>query len=501
MIEEEQKKVTDQEPMIRPWYVLSFVTAVIAILAVMVFFFPEKGWEPVEGVKLYFPTWAHFFRPDTNKTPDLNAILANLEKPLDSAIVDSAGNDTTPGFKKGRPAKVGPNIIQYPNNDPSILYPAFAAMEKAKNNKNVRVIHYGDSQLEGDRMTSLFRARMQEKFGGSGPGLVAAKPLVSSMSIMQEQSESMFRYTQYGRRDTTVDHRRYGAMAIFSRFSPIVPDSMVNEKEIKTGWFSFTKSNIGYGGTRVYDQIRMFYGFNRAEFNIKVFTDGTLFADETIPAGKRLMVKQWNFKTTPNKVMIIMEGADSPDIYGLSLESSLGLVVDNISMRGGSGTSFGALDYIPFKPMLDSLRPKLLLLQYGGNTVPYIKDEKSAKNYGGQFKRQIDYLKKLIPDVSVIVIGPGDMSTKVDGEMQSYPMLIHVRDALRQAAFDAGAGFFDIYEAMGGHNSMIEWAEAEPALAAPDYVHFAPKGAKIIAEAFIKSFMADYEAYRKAQLN
>ena len=290
-------------------------------------------------------------------------------------------------------------------------------------------------------------------------------------------------------------------MAIFSRFSPIVPDSMVDEENIQTGWFSLTKSNIGYRGTRKYNQVRMFYGFNRAEFNIKVFTDGELFADETIPPGKRLMVKQWNFESTPTKIMIIMEGADSPDIYGLSLESSDGLAVDNISMRGASGTSFGALDYIPFKPMLDSLRPKLLLLQYGGNTVPYIKSEKAAKNYGNQFKRQIVYLKKLIPDVSVIVIGPGDMSTKVEGEMQTYPMLVPVRDALRQAAFDAGAGFFDIYEAMGGHNSMIEWAEADPALAAPDYVHFAPKGAKIIAEAFIKSFMADYEAYRKAQVN
>ena len=321
------------------------------------------------------------------------------------------------------------------------------------------------------------------------------------MSINQEQSESMLRYTQYGRRDTSVKHNRYGAMAIFSRFSPIVPDSLLNEEEIKTGWFSFTKSNLGYAGTREYSQMRMFYGFNRIEVNIKVFADGALFSDETIPPGKMLKVKRWNFQTTPNKIMVIMEGADSPDIYGLSLESSTGIAVDNISMRGGSGTSFGALDYIPFKPMIDSLNPKLLLLQYGGNTVPYIKDEKAANGYGAQFRRQIDYLKKLMPGVSVIVIGPGDMSTKVEGEMQSYPNLVFVRDALRKAAFDAGAGFFDIYEAMGGHNSMIEWAEAEPALAAPDYVHFAPRGAKIIAEAFIKSFMADYEAYRKAQVN
>lgn len=498
----DQKKAVEAEQKVQPWYVLVFVSSVIAILATIVFFFPEKGWEPVAGVKLYFPTWNHFFQADTNQAPDLATILANLEAEIDTTEVDSSGNedDTIPDFKKGPKGKPGPNVIQYPDNDPSVIYPAFAAMESAqKNKKLIRVMHYGDSQLEGDRMTSLFRARIQEKFGGTGPGLVAAKPLVSSMSIRQEQSESMLRFTQYGKRDTSVHHNRYGAMAIFSRFSPIVPDSLINDEELKTGWFSFMKSSSGYGGTRIYNQVRMFYGFNRREVSVKVFADDVLFADEKLPAGTSLKVKKWKFKETPNKLMIIMEGADSPDIYGLSLESTEGVAVDNISMRGGSGTSFGALDYVPFKPMLDSLHPKLLLLQYGGNTVPYIKDDKAAQGYGAQFKRQIDYLKKQIPGVSIIVIGPGDMSTKVDGEMQSYPNLVAVRDALKKAAFDAGAGFFDIYEAMGGHNSMIEWAEAEPALAAPDYVHFAPGGARIIAEAFIKSLMADYATYRKAQ--
>jgi lysophospholipase L1-like esterase len=232
-----------------------------------------------------------------------------------------------------------------------------------------------------------------------------------------------------------------------------------------------------------------------------VFLDDVLFSDENLPANKGLMVRTWHFDQTPKKIMLIMEGYDSPDIYGLSLESDAGVALDNISMRGSSGTTFGSLERVPFKPMLDSLNPKLLLLQYGGNTVPYIKDQKAAENYGRSFKGQIEYLKGLLPGVCIIVIGPGDMSTKVEGEMQTYPNLVHVRDALRKAAFDAGVGFFDIYEAMGGHNSMLQWVEAKPALAAADYVHFSPQGAKLIADAFIKSLMADYEAYHQAKIN
>lgn len=490
---------------IQPWYVLGFVTSVIAVLGLISLAFPEKGLNtpaigPVPAMTFYFPSWDDFFAPDTNQAKDLDDILAALNAPVDPKT--TAAMDTTKEFAKSANLKQAPNVIQYPNGDPSVLFPAFEAFEKAgQSSKPIRVLHYGDSQIEGDRMSGLFRARLQERFGGGGPGLVAAKPLTSSMSVSMDASESMMRFTQYGVQDKSVKHRRYGAMAIFSRFAPIVPDSAYTESETHTGWVSIAIQGGSYGPTKSYDKLKMFYGHNRSDVNIKVFLDDVPYADETLPANKSLRVKTWRFDRTPRKIMIIMEGYDSPDIYGLSLEKDGGIALDNISMRGSSGTTFGSLETGIFKPMLDSLNPKLILMQYGGNTVPYIKDKKSADNYGRSFKSQIEYLKGLVPGAAVIVIGPGDMSTKVEGEMQTYPNLTNVRDALKQAAFDAGAGFFDIYEAMGGHNSMIQWVEAKPALAAADYVHFSPGGAKIIAEAFIKSLMADYEAYRQAKIN
>jgi lysophospholipase L1-like esterase len=496
------------DSLIQPWYVTVFVACTIAVLATIVYFYPKGGIStgplairmfglnlPLsDSVKFYFPTWDDFFNPDEDK-PELTTILAALaQDPLTDTNATAKGGDTTKQHLT--------NVIQYPNGDKSILYPAFTALEKSANEgKPTRVIHYGDSQIEGDRMSSLFRTRLQEKFGGCGPGLVAAKPLVSSMTVSQEYSESMIRYTQYGAKDASVKHQRYGAMAIFSRFSPIVADSLYNPGEMKTGWVSLKRGSGASAQAKIFENLKMYYGFNRSDVNVKLFLDDVPVADDNLPARKGLGVKHWHFKSNPNKIMLIMEGADSPDIYGLSLEGDNGVALDNISMRGSSGTTFGSLDYVPFKPMLDSLNPKLIFMQYGGNTVPYIKDKKSADNYGHQFKSQIDYLKKMVPGVCVVVIGPGDMSTKVEGKMQTYPNLVNVRNAIRQAAFDAGAAFFDIYEAMGGHNSMIEWAEAEPSLAAPDYVHFSPKGARIIAEAFIKSFLADYETYARNSIN
>ncbi len=502
----------DTAASIQPWYVLCFVGSVILVLAGIAAIFPQGGLKvPALSVKglgvqispeftLYFPTLHDFFATDTTKVKDITEILADLNGTDDT--LRAASLDTSGQFRKAANMDRQPKTIQYANEDPSMLFPAFEAMERSsEGSKPVRVLHFGDSQIEGDRMSSLFRARLQERFGGTGPGLVAAKPLTSSMSVVVEYAESMQRYAQYGGTDKSVKHRRYGAMATFSRFAPIVPDSAYTETEMQTGWVSLSVSRAAYAPSKTYNTLKMYYGFNRSDVNVKVFLDDVLFSDDNLLANKTLKVKQWNFDRTPGKIMIIMEGFDSPDIYGLSLEGKGGVALDNISMRGSSGTSFTALETVPFKPMMDSLNPKLLLLQYGGNTVPYIKDSKAAYGYGSSFKGQIEYLKRLFPEAAIIVIGPSDMSTKVEGKMQTYPNLVHVRDALRKAAFDAGAAFFDIYEAMGGQNSMIEWAEADPALAAADYVHFSPQGARIIAEAFIKSFMADYEAYHRARVN
>ena len=72
-----------------------------------------------------------------------------------------------------------------------------------------------------------------------------------------------------------------------------------------------------------------------------------------------------------------------------------------------------------------------------------------------------------------------------------------MRDALQKAAKDNGCAFWDIYEVMGGKNSMDSWVNAEPALAGTDYVHFTPKGARKIAELLDYAFQQEYEKWLK----
>ena len=88
------------------------------------------------------------------------------------------------------------------------------------------------------------------------------------------------------------------------------------------------------------------------------------------------------------------------------------------------------------------------------------------------------------------------MSKNEGTTFATYPLLSEVRNALKQHTFSEGGAFWDMYEAMGGENTMPKWAEETPPLASKDYIHFTSKGAKKIAELFYAALKEDYDAYK-----
>lgn len=89
------------------------------------------------------------------------------------------------------------------------------------------------------------------------------------------------------------------------------------------------------------------------------------------------------------------------------------------------------------------------------------------------------------------------MSRKEGEDYVSHPNIEFIRDAQRRAAFKAGCAFWDLYEAMGGKNSMPSWVFADPPLANKDFTHFTPKGARLVSEMLYKALMIAYENHTR----
>jgi lysophospholipase L1-like esterase len=165
-------------------------------------------------------------------------------------------------------------------------------------------------------------------------------------------------------------------------------------------------------------------------------------------------------------------------------------------MRGSSGLVFTKMDKTILRDHYKALNVKLIILQFGGNVVPHITNDYGY--YERLFHSQLVRIKQMLPDVAIIVIGVADMSMKKRDRYVSYPNIEKIRDAMKKATFDAGCIYWDMYEAMGGKNSMPSWVFANPPLASKDFVHFNTRGARIIAHMFYNSLMYEYNVYKKS---
>lgn len=489
----------------KPFQIFFFFVSVFLVLLAVTLYFPEEGIKIGDKIKLKFYTASDVFGMDTLQYADIRDIIDQNELINDSIISALATSDSISDLDlsdtlRANADSLKKNIvrIEYPQGDSRLLYPFFRSLTYSEDSGNiVRIMHYGDSQIEGDRMTALLRNRFQEKFGGYGPGLVPALQAYDfSYAILQSNSDNWMRYALYGERDTTINHRRYGALASFCKFEK---ESSKNDTSEYEAWISFKQSPYSYKNTKKFERCRIFYGQNKESFLSQVYSNNELIDADIFPPSEKLNEINWVFDEPKKQILLKFTGKSSPEIYGVSLEPQSGVLIDNIPMRGCSGNIFTSIDFTNLKSMLSRLDVKLIMLQYGGNVVPHVVDDYSY--YEDIFYRQIIYLKKACPEASILVIGLADMSIKEKNHYVTYPNLEKVKEAVRSAAIRAGAAYWDTYKAMGGKNSMPSWVFAEPPLASKDFVHFNPQGAAIIAQMLYNALMYDYRIFVKKELN
>jgi hypothetical protein len=147
--------------------------------------------------------------------------------------------------------------IQYPSNNPELLYRFFKKLDNAKF-KKVRIMHYGDSQIEGDRISGRLRQRLQNEFGGKGPGLFAIIPATRKISLNNTPSKNWVRKTGFGPYiDKKVNHKKYGALFSFCK---MVEDSTyIDSNFIFNGEITIKKPTKSYKLCKSFKKLKIYY--------------------------------------------------------------------------------------------------------------------------------------------------------------------------------------------------------------------------------------------------
>jgi lysophospholipase L1-like esterase len=500
--------------MVKPSRTLGLLLIVFVLSLSVMAWFPADGIQITEKWTLKFPDWESFWtREDEDRKVALQELFDIYAMKGDSTAI----KDSIQRAKILRQQEM--KKLQIPPTGPHPLQ-AFAESLKSlgSDGGKLRVIHFGDSQIEGDRISGYLRHKWQSTYGGTGPGWLPFTEVVPSPLAVYTHSDNWIRYTVYGRSNSEV-HKRYGLTGSFYRFLPeVIPDSnsveqyiadkeskasVSTEKKIKKdvpatvkAWVELSTDRRGYPGTQIFERARITYGNVQSDIKYSILADGNLLEEGLMPHDSLFYELSWDLPTGTQSIRLEFEGIDSPDFYGISLEGKSGIVVDNIPMRGSSGTIFNKMDASVLSRQFSHEHTGLIILQYGGNSVPYVTSEEQAANYGKWFRSQIRTLKRLNPNASFLVIGPSDMSVKDKDKFITYTYLPAVRDALKAAAFEQGAAYWDLFEAMGGKGSMPSWVQADPPLASTDHIHFSPSGANRVAEWLYEAIQ---EALRDAQ--
>ncbi len=364
------------------------------------------------------------------------------------------------------------------SDDTTALKKIFESLINIKSEKcKVRIGFFGDSFIEGDILCSDVRDTLQTLFGGSGVGYM---PITSEVA--------QFRNT------------------IFHTYDGFHSYSMVNCDNLKAqlggaGYLfkpeedNFVKysANTQLRHVNRFKNIKLLYSTNKTS-EIKYTLNNLRISKERITASNRMQQLVIN-NADATTIMFEFPASDKLNLYGISFEDTTGVFVDNFGLRGNSGLGLLKINDNMHR-QFDSLQNyNLIILQYGLNVIsPTTKD---VSWYADAMVKVIEGMKKDYPNASFLLISVSDRSCKKNGvyqTMQTIPMMV---EAQREIAKKSKIAFWDLYNAMGGENSMVSFVDNTPSLANKDYTHINSRGGKKIANIFVETLLYQLEKYNE----
>ncbi|MEJ5350249.1 MAG: hypothetical protein WHS65_01525 [Melioribacteraceae bacterium] len=342
-----------------------------------------------------------------------------------------------------------------------------------KNSKNqvIRIAHYGDSLIQGDIITEYLREYFQEKFGGKGIGYlsIVSNDIKMKTSINHSYSDDWTYASIITRNPDNLPLGISGAVAI----------PKVNS------WVKYeTTDNLK--STNSFNTVKIYYS-NAKNSVIQYKINNGKAVEVSLEEGNSLKELKIDLNVAGKSFEMKFISGKAPYFYGISLESGNGVYVDNFPMPGNSGVSLLNISENVLKDFQKYSDYSLIILTYGANVNAPNKE--IFNYYENKMISVIDYLRKCFPNAGIILVGVGDKTMKIGNKFITNPDVSLLLSAQKRIVDKSKIAFWNLWEAMGGQNSMSEWVNANPPMALKDFSHFTPTGGKRVAQLLFDAIM------------
>ncbi|MFO7445101.1 MAG: hypothetical protein R6W90_01985 [Ignavibacteriaceae bacterium] len=352
----------------------------------------------------------------------------------------------------------------------------FEALKNSASSQ-VRVAHYGDSEIEGDLITADLRQNLQEQFGGKGAGFLS----ITSQDIA-------FR--------TSTKHsfsNNWNTISVFSGNPNKIPIGLDGSVSTPKGssWALYETTGR-FKNLRSFSQARVFYTNAKASASVKYSFDGKKETSAPLKSGSAVNELLLNVQGDAKSFKLTAADGSS-NFFGVSLESGNGVYIDNFPLRGNTGVSIRDFSPQILKDFNKLLNYKLIILSFGLNIAS--TNITDFTWYEKEMIKVINLLKSSFPEASILVVSVGDKGIKRGSGFATDPNIPKLVMAQRNIAAKSGVAFWNLYQAMGGENSIAKWVNAKPPLAFKDYTHVNLQGAEKIAEMLTQALLDEYKKF------
>jgi lysophospholipase L1-like esterase len=334
---------------------------------------------------------------------------------------------------------------------------------KSQKNKVVSVVHIGDSHIQANYLTGKVRTLFQNNFGNAGRGLVFPYKMVGSYgpSDVQFSYDGNWDYCSIkkGFESNNIGLAGYSAQPL--------PHAELSIKVLNHGKATFNKITV-------FDQ----FGTLLPVVDSNVITWERVNNHTFIQSDK--LLSQIKFRSTHSSNI-------QPEIHGIILKNdSSGVLYHSSGVNGATASQY--LRSSVFQNQLTDLNAKLTVISFGTNDCYTYSSRFCSACVKEDFKKIIQRIKRQDSSISILITTPSDHFFKRRYSNKNIEKLCKV---LYEVAEEEDVALWDLYQVMGGKNSILEWQKES--LARRDLIHFTKEGYELQGKLLYEALMHHYE--------
>jgi lysophospholipase L1-like esterase len=195
----------------------------------------------------------------------------------------------------------------------------------------------------------------------------------------------------------------------------------------------------------------------------------------------------------------IRSTAKDTRIFGVWLErGGPGVVLDAVGVTNSKIRYLLRTDEAFMAKQIAQRGTDLLMFNFGVNGAREGEKQMGGlAHYESSMRELLQRMRKNHPNVSCLVVAPGDAAAAIGTSLLSFPLMTPIVEIQGRVAVQEGCAFWNMRAAMGGDGSMGKWRAK--GLGEEDMLHPTNAGATLLGNWLYLALMERFTDYRRRQ--